>query len=203
MVVVAIPWFEDWELVEGALATVPSTWRSVPLEGSWALFHDRPADQAQADYPTEAAKRTALARLAWVAYSHAGIRWLLMLDSDERLEVPDPPTLNRWLRGVSDGVRWLNVNIYRPDHPHAPQGFYLPRLIEMAPDLEWRPPRDWEVYRGGERIAPLDGEPGFDGALRVPSTFLRIRHDRALRSVERSDRNARYQQRRRALHGTA
>ena len=135
--------------------------------------------------------------------------WALWLDTDDRVELFHFVDLEAWLAtwlatpaAIAAGVGL--VNVYRPDQEWCPEGLRYPRLLRMAPDLHWEPPRDWDVYAGTDRIAwggmQARDLPGV--AVDVPVTVLRLRHDRAARSPESLARTARYYRRRKAAHGT-
>lgn len=155
---------------------------------------------AAGPWASEAAKKTVLLRAAEAMLG----TWALFLDADERLEAPDWRALTAWLWENLPGLEWVDINLYRPDGRDA--GGPLPRLVMLSPDLEFRPPRDFELWRGGRRVAYLDGErvPAEQAGAHamVPPRLLRIRHDRHLRPVERTEMSARYLQRRRAAHGS-
>lgn len=161
--------------------------------GSWAAFVDAPGD---GPWPSEAAKKQALMR---EVLTRRGAGWVLWLDADERLE-SDAHAVDVW-PWLLDGDAAL-LRIWNPSYPHAPEGFTLPRLINLQAGVEFRPPRDFDLYRGGQRIAwpEMSKE---DGAVEVPWSVLRIRHEHRLRSLERHNRNGVYAQRRKAAHGNA
>ena len=168
-----------------------------------------------APFEREAAKRTALLRLV----EDMGAEWGLFLDADERIETDlsaddlSDRILSWTEADFVSALWWLMVDIYQSS-PASP-AWKVPRMIRIAPChdraprplLEFRPPRDFDLYRDGERIAYLDGEPvpaelsGRYGSL--SPDVLRIRHDRHLRTPERIDMSAAYVVRRRREHGVA
>lgn len=230
-VAVCISGWLDTELLRGCVESVAEFgWPVTYADGAYRLFlgpddKPTPTDEAELEdalesvdwctlsaplplgvWESEAKKKTELARVAMAQWPDA--EWLLFLDTDERIEAPSGLAAleSAWPDRFPDQM-WASLNIYRPDHPHNPDGFPLPRLLRADPSLEFRPPRDFDAYRDGERIAFLDGE-------RVPESmvsrhswihprYLRIRHERRLRPVERADMTGRYCQRRREMHGCA
>lgn len=209
-IVVAIPTWNDAELLRGALQSCAAAGlRSVALDGRYQTYGSGPGWSTAPEeliaaalnapgvtlemalparaWHTEAEKRTALANAARALCPD----WLLFLDTDERIEL-EPGALETWLAGVPDRVLWCEVNLYSRAIAGG-QGYGLPRLIRSLP-IEFRPPRDFDVYLDGRRIAwlPDEGPATTDERACVPREVLRIRHDRHLRSFERAATSAAY-----------
>jgi len=167
------------------------------LDAPGARVEHRPA-LADRPWADEAEKRTALVREG-VAL---GPEWLLILDTDERLE-SQPGDLEAYLGTLLPATRWAYLNLYRPAQP---SGYLLPRLLRATPGLRFAPPLDYQVYEGEERIAqltPAEACRANRSAVRwteVPQWVARIRHDRHLRPVDRVRQTAEYIARRRAAH---
>lgn len=190
-VIVAIPWWRDGDLLDGALESVEQVgleaicldgaYRTYAPDGPWLTPEaEQPKHKGAAmishgrGYAHEAEKRTALLRHA----ADAGAGWVLFLDSDERLE-GDAAALVAWTDAVAAVV--VAVNVYL-DQPGA-GGWYVPRLLRLTQRLEFRPPRDFDVWSGDTLVAA----PGREGLVSecVPGSVMRIRHDRHLRPPER------------------
>lgn len=218
--VVAISGWDDADLLGGCLASVSAQgWPVVYLDGAYRTYAPRgewrTPDAALAPlrvrwpfvawyaapqsgpWETEAEKRTAVLGLAVLQARARGIGWVLCLDTDERVVGP-PGALQRWL-DAEDGresLWWAMVNLYSEDRPGLRAGYLLPRLIRVADGLAFHPPRDFELYRGGVRMAYLEGEvpSGADAGrwAAVPRNALRIRHDRAQRPARRLAQSGSY-----------
>jgi len=227
MIAAIIVGYDDAALLRGCLDSLaPFGWPALYLDGAWSLYPARdwrsPAPElaavlegrevialparAEGPWSSEAEKRSVALAEAWDKRLHLREpKWYLWLDADERVE-GDPAAVMADLTSHPEAL-WANVNIYRPDHVWAPAGFWLPRLLRAHPLLRHEPPTDYRVYRGAERIAYLDGEavpPSMVGRYHhVPTSALRLRHERGQRPAARANDNGFYQRARRARYGTA
>lgn len=221
--VVCVNGFGDERLLLPALAESvrPLGCPVLYVDGAWELFlepgepHDGDAEAVAAAFrgmdlwvvgapgrpwSSDAEKKTAGFRAARERGS-----WCLWLDTDDRVELGPggaSALAEAWAeRGGDVGL----VNIWRPDQPWARDGLWYPRAFPLDAPLHLRPPRDWDVWRGGERAAwpEMDGAAPPGAAARVPAGVLRLRHDRAARPKESLDRTGRYYLRRKARHGAA
>lgn len=170
------PWWTDEAALFGAFDLIPDGGATIIL-----------ADRGQGPWESEAAKKTAMMRHAEsIALDAHRADWLLVLDTDERVEC-ERGALDAWLAEQAGDAAWAYLNIYRLDRPGLRTGYRVPRLLRAARGLEFRPPHDFHVYREGERIALLEGESSALkwGAVDVPVPVARIRHERHLRPAER------------------
>ena len=135
-------------------------------------------------WPGEAEKRQALFEAAY----DAGAEYALFLDVDERVEIG--PDIFNWLDRSGDvGL----LRLYQAGNGEL----ILPRLLRLEAGLEFRGPRDFDVYRGSTKIA----WPGMrTGGVEIPRAALCIRHERVRRSEERHRLAGEYYCRRRAAH---
>ena len=230
VVVACVSGWRDTALLRGCLESVAiAGWPAIYLDGAYETFlpgatpeqwttpHedlDSAVDgllgvvciRARRDrmWVNEAEKKSILVDYAWWLHGRLDAEWALFLDTDERVEVRSPSVLNDWL-SKQRHLLWCDVNIWRPEHNNDPGGFPIPRLLRLRSDLEFRSPRDFDVFCAGERIAYLDGEKVPVSLSRrhesVPLDLLRIRHDRHERSSDRIAQNGEYQRRRRIEHG--
>jgi hypothetical protein len=223
VLVVCISGYDDTDVLRGCLQSYAHTgWGTIYVDGSFELFHEEgnwasppsrlkcaldgfgvlvvPAP-AHAPWPDEASKRTAALDYA-CGLREVGQVWALFLDTDERLEVDGVDALVGFLEVSDPEALWGSVNIYRPEHSHHPNGHGLPRLLRLVDGMEFRPPRDFDVwYQGGFLVSPNVG--GVGAHVEVPRELLRIRHDRHERPAARKAQMGRYCQRRRARWGVA
>ena len=150
---------------------------------------------------SEAEKRTRLV-LGAVEEPDYEDEFILVMDADERLE-GDVGELIGWAMGRPETELWWTVSLYWPTVQGSLQR--LPRLLRYHPSLEFRGHRDWQLWREGRRIAPVEGDPAFnheeaDGLWApVPWEVARLRHDRHERPAWRRRMSARYSR----LHGAA
>ena len=227
--VVAVSGYDDMTGLAGLLLSVePFALPVVYLDGAHELYHreagggrwDRARELANMAAPPgvlvtlpaledrpwtcEAEKREHLA--GWIVEHREVIGspdWILWLDDDERLE-GSPPALAQALE-MSRGLDWLDVNLWRPDHTHAPQGFDHPRIMAVQPGITFDRGYSWVARLNGERFAYKHGErvsKRYDGCVvSLSPDIVRIRHERRARTAERLRTQGRYKARRAALEG--
>ena len=179
-------------------------WRSTDGTRAVAAIHGATWVDAPAEpWPSEAEKKTALLDTA----RDTGARWALFIDADERMEYGacEATAVARIASLVAGHCWWATLEIYWPDGRGAGSNSYpLPRLLALAPAMSFAPPRDFEVWRDGHRIAFLAGEAvplelrsHFDA---IPPRVARLRHDRHLRPPERTMLSRAYMTRRKTQH---
>jgi len=215
---VCIIGWNDADLLAGCLDSVePLGWHVYYVDGRFALYPDEPRENrltlaeaighrpvtiinSETRWPHEAGKRD----IGLSTAIYAADDWLLYLDTDERLECPDPARLEAMLDAQTRIDCYVGlINIYRPDFTHHLEGFNLPRFIRCRPGMTFHPPRDFDVYCDGLLMAspavdPIDWK---SQVFTMPVETARIRHERRLRSRERAEQNTRYQQARMMDHG--
>lgn len=165
-------WHGDEARARQLVETAGGRFLSAPAAGPWL---------------GEAEKRQALLEVA----TGSGAEWALFLDVDERVETG--PGFSDWLDGALIG----DVGILRLYQPGLAGELRLPRLLALGTGLEFRGPRDFDVYRGANKVA----WPGMrTGGVEIPRAAICIRHERVQRSEERHRLAGEYYCRRRAAH---